>query len=121
MNKKIKFNENEMLLNNIKISFKYTIQEAIELSEKVIVQLNMPTGIDLGYDELNNVFCYDYRGNKVWQIKPQTLVGREKMDPMPYELIYANNNEELFATDFMGRRFKVDIKSGEIIDFSIAK
>jgi hypothetical protein len=40
---------------------------------------------------------------------------------VPYVGLNLGKNNNLFATDFMGRKFQIDVNDGKIIDMQIVK
>ncbi|WP_019377043.1 hypothetical protein [Virgibacillus halodenitrificans] len=112
-------NENELKLRDQTIYFDYPIENTISFQDRIFILLKIPTRVPLSHNELNNVHCYTISGDKLWQICPQGLKGREEMKSVPYVGLNLEKNNNLFATDFMGRKFHVDVNDGKIIDMQI--
>lgn len=89
-----------------------------KINDKYIVLLNIPQRVELGKDELNNVLCYDETGKMCWQISdklPSSIISKEQI---PYIAIHIMDGK-LYATDFWGRKFSVDVENGELLDVKI--
>ena len=84
--------------------------------KKYIVLLKIPR-VELGVEELNNILCYDENGKMCWRISnklPSNIISKEQIPYVALQVI----DEKLYATDFWGRKFNVDVESGSLIDFS---
>lgn len=113
----INVEKNILSLDNISVITKYPIKKVEKLNNKYVVLLKIPR-VELGFEELNNILCFDENGNKCWQISnnmPSDIISKEQM---PYVAIQVMD-EKLYATDFWGRRFYVDIDTGRLIDVKI--
>ena len=112
-------NNNNLQLDDVVVTTKYSIKKAIEIEEKYIVLQKIPR-VELGFDEINNIICCDKCGNIVWQISnklPASITSREQV---PYVDIRMENGS-LLATDFWGRRFTVNIETGFLEDVVVVK
>ena len=110
--------KNILSIGQAKINVKYPIKKIKKINEKYIVLLKIPSCVELGVEELNNVLCFEEKGKLCWQISnelPANIVSKEQM---PYVAIQVIDGK-LFATDFWGRRFNVDIENGKLIDVKI--
>lgn len=116
--KNIVNNDNVVRVGSAKITTKYPIQMIKKIKDKYIILLNIPSRIDLGVEELNNVLCYNEKGEFCWRISNQLPVEMICKDQMPYVMIRIED-EELYVTDFWERRFKVDIENGDLINVKV--
>lgn len=113
----INVGKNILSLENISVITKYPIKKVEKLNSKYVVLLKIPR-VELGFEELNNISCYDETGNKCWQISnnmPSDIISKEQI---PYVAIQVKDGK-LYATDFWGRRFNVNIDTGRLIDVKI--
>lgn len=111
---KIYIDDNILSINNTEITLKYPIKKIEKARDKYIVLLKIPH-VELGSEELNNILCYDETGMMCWQISnelPSDIVCTEQIPYVAIQVI----EEKLYATDFWGRKFNVDIESGRLID-----
>lgn len=109
--------ENILNIGHTKIIVKYPVKKIEKINEKYIVLLKIPR-VELGVEELNNVLCYDEKGKICWRISnelPSNIVSKEQI---PYVAIQVIDGK-LYATDFWGRKFNVDIENGKLIDVKI--
>lgn len=110
---------NNLSVGNTKITAKYPIKKVERINEKYIVLLKIPR-VELGVEELNNILCYDKNGKMCWRISselPSNIVSKEQI---PYVAIQILNGK-LYATDFWGRKFNVDVENGKLIDVKIVR
>lgn len=111
------FDRNILNIGQTKITLKYPIKKVERINEKYIVLLKIPH-IELGVEELNNILCFDENGNMCWRISddlPANIVSKEQIPYVAIRII----DEKLYATDFWGRKFNVDVENGELIDVKI--
>ena len=109
--------ENILSIGDVRISEKYPIKKVEKINNRYIVLLKIPR-VELGIEELNNIVCYDKKGKKCWRISnelPENIVSKEQIPYVAIQVI----GKELYATDFWGRKFKVDIGSGKLIDVKL--
>ena len=62
--------------------------------------------------------CYDEKGRMCWQISnrlPFPITSKKQMPYVEFQIA----EEKLYATDFLGREFNVDIENGELLDVKI--
>lgn len=111
------FENNILCINNIKIATKYPIKDVGRVNDKYVILLKIPR-VELGMDELNNILCYDDKGKMCWQISNKLPPSISCKDQMPYVAIQIIDRE-LYATDFWGRKFSVDVNNGELKDVRI--
>lgn len=116
---KILIDGNRLSVRNIKITTKYPIKKVEIVSEKYILLLKIPR-IELGFEELNNIICYDKNGKLCWRISSELPSGIISKEQIPYVEIQ-NIDGELYATDFWGRKFNVDVENGKLVDVNMVK
>jgi hypothetical protein len=98
------------------------LYHAMDYEHKIHVMRNKPKILDKIYDELNNVYCYDYEGNLLWQIKPPKFSAFPDLTPACISSIwYDYDKEKFFAYDYMGRTFDVNLETGELMSFTATK
>lgn len=115
--KKVVIDDNILYIGNSKIIVKYPIKQVECINEKFIVLLTIPR-VELGVEELNNIFCYDENGKLFWQISNELPLDIACKEQMPYIAIQIMNGK-LYATDFWGRKFNVDAENGKLMDVKI--
>lgn len=113
------FNNNNLQLDDVVVTTKYSIKKVLETEEKYIVLQKIPR-VELGYDEINNILCYDKCGNILWQISNKLPASIASSDQVPYVDIRMER-DSLLATDFWGRRFTVNIETGYLEDVVVVK
>lgn len=110
---KVTFEDNVVCIEGNKIVVKYPIKKIEEIANKIIVLLKIPR-VELGIDELNNILCYDENGLLCWQIDnklPSDIVSKEQVPYVAIQII----DDKLYATDFWGRKFEVNVKNGSLL------
>ncbi|MEG1848068.1 MAG: hypothetical protein RRX92_02935 [Lachnospiraceae bacterium] len=112
---KIRYENKSLYIENQEISFKDNIFQIKIDDDKIYVLLDIPSKRELVYDDFHNVYCYSTKGEKKWQIgvKP-------KGDEAVYTMI-GIDNDFLYANDFMGRRYTVEKRTGNIIGMVVTK
>jgi len=108
---------NILCIGDTKITVKYPIKKIERINDKYIVLLKIPR-VELGVEELNNILCYDEKGKLCWRISDQLLLNIVSKQQIPYVAIQVLDGE-LYATDFWGRKFNVDVENGKLIDVKI--
>lgn len=103
----IKYLNNELFIEDKKINFKYNIQQLKQDETNVYILLDIPQKNSYDYNDFHNVYAYSKNGNKLWQIG-----SRQVGDNDIYTLINLLENE-FYATDFSGRRYRVNKETGE--------
>ena len=115
--REISINGNILNIGDTKITVKYPIKQVEGISGKYVVLLKIPR-VELGTEELNNILCYDEKGEMCWRISdklPPDIISKEQIPYVAIQIV----NGELYATDFWGRKFKVNTENGKLIDVKI--
>lgn len=111
------YEDNILNIGDIKIAVKYYIKKVEKIKNKFIILLKIPH-VELGTDELNNVLCYDEKGEMQWRISdklPSSIISDEQIPYVAIQII----DDKLYVTDFWGRKFSVDTQNGNLIDVKI--
>ena len=97
------------------VKFTYTVKDIIDLDNQIIVLLEIP----YSDDEINNIYAYDKAGNKMWRVNTRfDDYGINKK--LPFEIIRIIDGK-LYATDFYGRRFQINLGNGQTISYDVVK
>ncbi|MGT2866974.1 hypothetical protein [Streptococcus fryi] len=106
-------NKNIVNINGNDLIFKYDIAQMIPIKDLMIIRLNIPTSSSIKIEDLNNIYCVDNKAQIRWQIKNLTARANPEYKISPIVLLNYTNNI-LQATDFMGRRYVINIETGEM-------
>ncbi|WP_125981481.1 PQQ-binding-like beta-propeller repeat protein [Loigolactobacillus iwatensis] len=112
MKEQIKYNNNELTVNEHKLIFDYDVAQYRYDGEQVYVRLEIPTGIKLTSSAVRNVFAISKTGQIIWRLPIPVLKEFPKFSPLPITSIFLRDGV-LLATDFMGRIFKLNKNTGE--------
>ncbi|MBR2525258.1 hypothetical protein IKE67_02205 [bacterium] len=117
MNSNVAYSDNELKFGVKKVLFKLKIRTVEVLLNSVIVLLEVP------YDDnvtLNNIHAFNLFGDKLWTVQPVSEKYPNLKNYLPFEnLMYVG--DKLSASDFMGRKFFINIKDGTIIGMDTFK
>ena len=94
-------------------SFTFEIRNIIEHGDEFIVLLEIPFDNE---SEKNNILRIDASGNVLWMIDNSGYSNNS----YPFEQMTLSDGW-LYTTDFYARRFKIDIKTGKIVDLTLSK
>ena len=109
------YKDNILVISEKKITLKYSREKLEKVFNYIIVLLDI-SNVKLGVEELNNILCFDVNGNLQWRISnilPDNIASDEQVPYVSINLL----DTKLYATDFWGRRFEVDIATGKLLDF----
>lgn len=109
------YNGNHIEINNNSINFEYDIRDVIQYQEKYIVLL----GIPFECQAINNIYCLDTQAKIVWRAEDLS-----KLYPQLLNLAYEHmsiKDGSIWASDFYGRNYKININTGKIEARKIAK
>lgn len=116
----IKLNRCNILINSKDIKLHYPVKMVEKVDDSYVILLDIPTRIELGLVELNNIVCYDNQGKFKWRVDnklPKQITSNEQA---PYVAIQIQDNI-LKATDFFGRRFHISSVDGKLLGYEIVK
>lgn len=102
-------------INNSSYEFKYDIRTVVQYKEKYIVLLIIP----FNSEEINNIYYLDAQANLVWQSEDLSIL-YPKLKNLPYEQM-GIKDDVIFASDFYGRSYKININNGKIEGCNIVK
>ena len=100
---------NLLNISGKQLMFDYEIRIARELGDFVVVLLAIPFGETF----LDNVYAVNRAGEIAWRIQDAGEVYPLK-DRLPYEHLHVDETNQVFVSDFYGRRFKAEPFSGRI-------
>lgn len=110
------YTKNRIEINNVCFDFKYDIRIVMQYKERFIVLLGIPFDIE----EINNIYCLDARANIVWQSEDLATRYPELKNLLPYEQMCIKD-DAIYASDFYGRNYKINIENGQVEGFHIVK
>jgi hypothetical protein len=80
------------------------------------------TSRDVKGDDLNRVYCYDYDGNMLWQMKPPEFKEFPKFKQYPIiGMEYDRKKKKLFVRDNKGQEYELDLATGSAISVRVVK
>ena len=92
------------------VHFAYHIAKTLQIDDKLIVLLDVPAGSGV----VNNLYCVGPDAKVIWHVLPVKQKFKN-IRVFPYEdVIYSDN--KLFAYDYVGKRFEIDIRNGTCWD-----
>ncbi len=93
----------------------YNIKQTIETEGTIIVLLEIP----FSENELNNIYSFNKNGDLNWRVNVNfneyAIINR-----LPFEMISIIDGF-LYASDFYGRRFKIDIETGLSLNYDVVR
>ena len=112
----IRIADKKLLIADKSISFIGKIADVAVLDDEVVVMLDVPTEVNLK----ENIYAVSKDCEILWQIQPIEEFKSDLSEILPYENLFYNN-QKLSASDFYGRKFDINAKTGKIENFKIAK
>lgn len=103
-------------INNISFDFQHDIRAVLLYKERYIVLLEIP----FNSEEINNIYCLDTQANLVWQSEDLAARYPELVNLLPYEQM-GIKDDAIYASDFYGRNYKINIENGKIEGFNTVK
>ena len=100
----------ELLVESQSYSFDYDVRKVIPYKDRFIVLLEIPNDSD----SINNIYCIDSNAKCVWRVYDLKSAGLGYKDYLPYEGM-SLVEDTLIATDYYGRRFRIDPETGMIL------
>ena len=113
----IKFShyDNKIVVDNNKVVFDHNIRYVKEVNDTLIVLLEVPNNVTY----LNNVFGITKIGEIKWRIQSVSDVFPVK-NQLPFENLMVNGND-VYVSDFYGRRFLLNPTNGEILSSDVVR
>ena len=96
--------------------FLFDMRAVVQYKKKYIVLL----GIPFNSTEINNIYCLDAQANLIWQSEDLNTLYPELKNLLSYEQM-GIKDDTIFASDFYGRNYKINVDSGKIEGFTIVK
>jgi hypothetical protein len=113
LSKEVNYKDNILFISDKKIEFQYNILQIQKNERAIFVALDIPMDAKLGENEVNNVFSFNYSGKMIWRVKNILPQNTPEYKRMPFEVI-SLVNDQLYATDFVGRRCEVNQLTGNL-------
>mgnify|MGYP003299985060 FL=1 len=110
------YKDNQIEINNTKFKFKFDIRDVIQYENKYIILLAIP----FNQIVINNIYCLDEDAKMVWQSEDLSVLYPNMKNILPYEQMGIKDNF-IFASDFVGRNYKINVNDGKIVDFDIVR
>ncbi|WP_346353375.1 hypothetical protein [Azotosporobacter soli] len=104
-----------LVINSRQVKFDFNIRDTIERFDSIIVLL----GIPFTADDINNIYCLNKNGEVIWQSENLNALYPE-LKNLPYEQMGVKDGV-LHASDFYGRSYMIDVRTGKIIGCKIVK
>lgn len=106
--------DNTVTINGQQVNFSYSIREAKVIDELLVILLSIP----FNDNTTENLYAVTPKGDIAWRVqKPKNKI----LNPMPYENISVNKQNQIIVTDFYGRGYIINPKNGEIIKELLSK
>ncbi len=113
MKKHIRLSGKQLIINGKHISFNEKVSDILLLDDIIIA---------LDFDDksankdwlLNNVYGFDYDGNRIWVIQDIKEYD-ESYKSTSYIGLLPKDDETIQVNDYWGKRFFVDIRTGTIV------
>lgn len=113
----IKYKDKTVFFTTKPVVFNFEIGDLLEINNFVIVRLNIPAD----NETRRNVFAMEKDAKFLWQIESSLQKYPEINVELPYENISIIENGNISVSDFFGRTFEVDIKSGKLLNFIVSR
>lgn len=121
MKHNVQVKENKLIIDDTKVVFSQNIAELQKIDDTFIVRLEIPTNKSLTNNDFKNVYAVTSEGFIKWQIKNEKPENYPNFHLSPLVKIYVDSQNNLFVTDFMGRRYLVDLNLGNLTIEDITK
>ena len=103
------YEKNHIEINNNSYDFEFDIRAVIEHKEKYVVLLAIP----FNKTEINNIYCLDGQAKLIWQSEYISVRYPELKNLLPYEQM-GIKDDIIFASDFYGRNYQINVNTGKI-------
>ena len=110
------YKKSHIEINNNSYDFEFDIRAVIEYKEKYIVLLAIP----FNKTEINNIYCLDAQAKLIWQAEDLSVRCPELKNILPYEQM-GIKDDIIFASDFYGRNYQINVNNGKIEGVKIVK
>ena len=110
------YEKNHIEINSNSYDFEFDIRAVIEYKEKYIVLLAIP----FNKTEINNIYCLDAQAKLIWQAEDLSVRCPELKNLLPYEQM-GIKDDIIFASDFYGRNYQINVNNGKIEGVKIVK
>ena len=110
-----KFEKNELIINSNSRTFEYDIRKVIEYNECYYILLSIP----FNKSEINNIFCVDKQNKLLWRSENLDVLFPD-LENLPYEQMGIKDNK-LYASDFYGRNYHINLLNGKMGECTIVK
>ena len=111
-----KYEKNHIEINNYSYDFEFDIRTVIAHKEKYIVLLAIP----FNKTEINNIYCLNERAKLVWRSENLSVRYPDLNNLLPYEQM-GIKDDAIFASDFYGRNYKINVSNGNVEELDIVK
>lgn len=112
----VQIDKNILVLNGKNIKFDHNIRQFKTIGDDVVVLLAIPNNDNT----LDNIYCYSANGIIKWQVQPIKEAFPEMKMVYCFEQMSVIDGM-ISASDFYGRRFFIDPKTGMITKKDIVK
>ena len=103
------YEKNYIEINNGSYDFEFNIRIVIQYKENYVVLLAIP----FNQTEINNIYCLDSDAKLVWQVEDLSARYPELKTLLPYEQMEIKD-DIIFASDFYGRNYQINVNNGKI-------
>ena len=110
------YDKKHIEINGNIYDFDFDIRTVIQYKERFIVLL----GIPFNKTEINNIYCLDTQARLIWQSEDLSIRYPALKNLLPYEQM-GIKDDTIFASDFYGRNYKINVDSGKIEEFDVVK
>lgn len=114
--------KNKLEVSGKTLVFPNDIEEIKKNNKYIFVRLAIVLNSPINtVDEECNVYAIKEDGEILWQIKNIAPVENPEFVCSPIVLMHVDEKERLFVTDFSGRRYRVNVETGEMEMIGITK
>ncbi len=107
--------DNNLFINLKCVKFDFDIRNTVEYSGRVVILLSIP----FTSNDINNIYCVSELGEIIWQSEDLNLLYPD-LKNLPYEQMGIKDGI-LYASDFYGRSYMIDLDTGRIKGCNIVK
>lgn len=108
--------KNHIEINNGSYDFEFNIRTVIQYKETYVVLLAIP----FNQTEINNIYCLDADAKLVWRAEDLSVRYPELKTLLPYEQMEIED-DAIFASDFYGHNYQINVNNGKIEGVKIVK